>query len=110
MGLYESTPANEYVPYIRPQEHGNHTNTKMVSMGGFEILCDKGLDFTMSQYSTEVLDKAKHTDDLYTDGNTHVRIDYKNSGVGSAMCGPALDEKWRMNDKTVEFNFTVRRK
>ena len=110
MGLYESTPANEYVPYIRPQEHGNHTNTKMISFGGFEILCDKGLDFTMSQYSTEVLDKAKHTDDLYTDGNTHVRIDYKNSGVGSAMCGPQLDEKWRMNDKEVSFNFTVRRK
>ena len=31
---YESDADSEYVPYIRPQEHGNHTKTKVLEMKG----------------------------------------------------------------------------
>ena len=28
VGYYKTTVSDEYVPYIKPQEHGNHTNVK----------------------------------------------------------------------------------
>lgn len=32
---------NEYVPYVRPQEHGNHTHTKQLEIaGGLKFIAD----------------------------------------------------------------------
>ena len=42
---------------------------------------------------------------LIADDHTIVRIDYKNSGIGSASCGPQLMEKYQFNDKKVNFEF-----
>ena len=37
-----------------------------------------------------------------------MRIDYMNSGIGSASCGPELIEKYRLNEKEiVNFEFYV---
>ncbi|MGI6280225.1 MAG: glycoside hydrolase family 2 TIM barrel-domain containing protein, partial [Acutalibacteraceae bacterium] len=33
VGLYKSNSDNEYVKYVRPQEHGNHEETKMLKIG-----------------------------------------------------------------------------
>ena len=30
--LYESTVTDQYVPYIMPQEHGNHTDVRWLSV------------------------------------------------------------------------------
>ena len=53
-----------------------------------------------------MLDKAQHTDELCSDGFVHLRIDYKNSGIGSNSCGPELDEAFRLSEK--EFRFSIR--
>ena len=38
---------------------------------------------------------------------THVRVDYKDSGVGSGSCGPLLMEKYRLSEKAFRFCFTM---
>ena len=106
MGEYSSTAAGEYVNYVRPQEHGNHYNVKKLTIGE---LCFKGAAFeaNVSEYDADTLDKATHTDELVKDGFVHLRIDYKDSGLGSASCGPDLEPAYRMDDKDVSFTFTV---
>ena len=108
MGLYHSDVDKEYIHYVRPQEHGNHTNTKWVQIGNLEFGSDKGMDVQLSKYSTSALYKAEHTDELKTDGKTHLRIDYKDSGIGSASCGPELNEKYRLSEKKIRFEFYVK--
>lgn len=106
MGLYESTAENEYVNYVVPQEHGNHTRAKLLKMGNGLTFCSDGeFEFNVSQYTKEALTDAMHTDELYKNGFTNIRIDYKVSGIGSGSCGPQLLEKYRLNDKEIKFEF-----
>ncbi|MBR4910782.1 MAG: glycoside hydrolase family 2 [Clostridia bacterium] len=104
--LYQSTAAKEYVNYIRPQEHGNHTGVKMLTVGDMVFTGD-ALDIGVSQYGAQALNSAEHTDELIKDGKTHVRIDYKMSGVGSDSCGPKLPPQYRLDEKELSFNFTL---
>ena len=108
MDWYESDADNEYVPYVRPQEHGNHTKTKVLEFTNglkFEAVTD--FDINVSHYTTEMLEKAEHWDELEKDTATNIRIDYKNSGIGSASCGPELAEKYRLNEKEINFEFVI---
>jgi len=108
VGMNDSTTEAEYVKYVRPQEHGNHTNVKMLRIGRLEFLADKEFEINVSNYSTDALYKAEHTDELVGDGKVHLRIDYKVSGIGSNSCGPGLVEKYQLNEKEIEFAFSVR--
>lgn len=107
VGMYESTAREEYVPYIMPQEHGNHTRTKLLQIGGLKFTSEKDFQFNVSNYTSEVLTNAAHTDELIESDNTIVRIDYKNSGIGSNSCGPELLEQYRLKEKDITFEFTI---
>ena len=110
VGLYESTAEKEYVPYVRPQEHGNHTNSKWLDIGGLRFVGKDSFEFCVSQYSTAALFKAEHTNELERDGNTHLRIDYRCSGIGSNSCGPELEPKYRLSEKEIRFAFSICKK
>lgn len=107
VGIYESDTDREYVNYVMPQEHGNHYNTKMLKIGKLIFASDNVFEFNASKYSMKTLYNAKHTNELKTDGNTYLRIDYKVSGIGSNSCGPELKECYRLNEKDIHFVFSL---
>ncbi len=107
-GLHCSTAGDEYVPYVRPQEHGNHTDSKMLRIGNLEFVAEDSFEIQVSRFSTAALTKAEHTDELVADGDTHVRIDYKVSGIGSNSCGPTLEKQYRLDEKEICFRFRIR--
>lgn len=108
VGKYTSDVASEYVPYVKPQEHGNHTETKLLQIENGLVFtsCDK-FDFNISQYDSTALCMAKHREELKKNDYVTLRIDYKNSGVGSAACGPELAEKYRLSEKDIEFSYFI---
>ena len=59
------------------------------------------------RYSSLALDSANHTDELVSDGNPHLRIDYKISGIGSGSCGPVIAEQFRLSERAFTFRFTL---
>ncbi len=107
IGFYESSAKNEYVEYVRPQEHGNHCNTRRLKIGEMIFVSDDEFEFNISLYDGKSIANAKHTDELISNGNTHLRIDYKNSGIGSNSCGPDLPEEHRLSEKNFIFKFNV---
>ena len=107
VGLYESDAASEYVGYVRPQEHGNHTATRMLRIGKLEFLAADEMEINVSRYSTGAVLKAQHTDELVPDGHVHLRTDYKVSGIGSNSCGPELEPEYRLSEKKIDFRFTI---
>ena len=108
VGMYDSSTDKEYVNYVRPQEHGNHTDVKLLRIGKLEFVSENEMEINVSNYSTNVLYKAEHTDELRKDGKIHLRIDYKVSGIGSNSCGPALANKYRLAEKEIVFSFMIR--
>ena len=108
-GLWSSTAAGEFVPYIRPQEHGNHFGVRHLAFElGLEFLADRPFECNVSQYDAKALFNTRHVAELLKDGMTHVRIDYKDSGIGSNSCGPVLMEKYRLDEKQIHFRFLMR--
>ncbi len=110
MGMYKSDAESEYVDYVKPQEHGNHYNTKYLSIGGYDFLSENGFDLNVSQYSAEKLTATAHNFELVPDEHTTVRVDYKVSGIGSNSCGPALAPKYQMNDRDVSMELMIVKK
>lgn len=108
IGSYQSDVDAEYVNYPCPQEHGNHTNVKQLQIGKLEFVSQSEFEINVSKYSMDTLYKARHTDELVEDGNIHLRIDYKVSGIGSHSCGPMLQEKYRLYEKKIDFSFTIK--
>ncbi|OPJ58137.1 glycoside hydrolase family 2 TIM barrel-domain containing protein [Clostridium oryzae] len=106
--MYESSVDKEYVPYIVPQEHGNHTRTKFVEIGGLRFTTESEFEFNISKYTSEMLTAAAHTDELMENESNIVRIDYKNSGIGSNSCGPELLEQYRLSEKHIKFKFYIK--
>ena len=66
------------------------------------------MEFNVSHYTSEMLMKATHQDELIKSDCTNIRIDYKNSGIGSNSCGPELLDKYRLSEKTIHFEFYIK--
>lgn len=109
VGMFKSSADKEYVNYIYPQEHGNHTKAKMLEMeNGLKFFTDGEFEFNVSSYTSENLTYAMHTDEIKKNGKTNIRIDYKVSGIGSNSCGPTLSEKYQLNEKVISFEFYMK--
>ena len=106
---FESTASNEYVNYVMPQEHGTHRGVRVLNVEDkLTFTSDKCFDINVSSYSIEQLYNAKHTDEIGDSYATHIRIDYKNSGVGSSSCGPDTEPQYTLNEKKISFAFDVK--
>ncbi len=106
VGRYNSRPEAEYVPYVVPQEHGNHPHAKELSFkNGLLFSSNSEFEFAASEYSTAELTEKTHAKDLVKNGKTNIRIDYKVSGIGSGSCGAPLLEEYRLDESRFEFEF-----
>lgn len=106
--FYESSAADEFVNYIYPQEHGNHIKTKLLDFkNGLTFEAETEMEFNVSEYTSEALYKAGHQNEIKKCESTVLRIDYKNSGMGSHSCGPELLNKYRLEEKDLHFSFSI---
>ena len=112
LGIYESTVAGEYVPYVMPQEHGHHTDTRWIELSSTngKIVKISGLptfEFNASHYSAEALFAAKHTIDLVPSPETILYIDAAHRGLGTASCGPDTRAEYRLSSNEYRFGYVV---
>ena len=75
---------------------------------GLTFETDGVMEINVSRYTPEILYKAQHQDELFGNGATNIRIDYKNSGVGSWSCGPELSKKYKLDEKEIHFAFSIK--
>ena len=107
-GYFQTTVDNMFVDYEFPQENGARNDVDyalFTDARGFGMLVEAGSDtfsFNAAHYSSADLDKALHSHELEKRDETIVNIDYKNNGIGSNSCGPAIQKKYRFD----ELNFT----
>lgn len=111
MGWFETTVSDEYIPYVRPQEYGNHTNVKRIAVKNgsntLTVCAAKQIEFSASHFTAADLENAAHSFELMPRKETVLRIDYKVSGIGSNSCGPELDRKYRFDEKEFGYIFQI---
>jgi beta-galactosidase len=113
-GLFSSTVTEQYEPYVRPQECGNHYGVSEITLASPEaslsVTVPEGapkIEFSALHYSIEELDRKEHRHELTTSGKTHLLINYKVGGIGSHSCGPLPMPKDRFEDDPFKFAFNL---
>ena len=90
--LYESTVTEQYIPYVMPQEHGNHTDVRWLSLkgngAGLLVKAAGPMEFSTSHYTAQDLDSAYHTFDLSPRAEVILNLDFRQCGLGTGSCGP----------------------
>jgi beta-galactosidase len=112
VGTFRSTVADEYVPYILPQEHGRHSDVRMLSLTGDEGsgLTVEGrplLSFTASHFTTADLLAARHTCDLEARPEIVLSLDHAQRGLGTSACGPDTHPRHRLTAGRYRFSYVL---
>lgn len=99
-----------YTPYIMPQENGNRTDVRWVALSdgrgpGFMAIGMPDINFTAHRFTTQDLDKARHTFELIPRDNITLTLDYRHNGIGSNSCGPKPWKQYQL--KPEEFRFAI---
>lgn len=115
IGRWNSTVAEQYVHYARPQYSGNHEQTAEVTITdakgrGWHITAEAGkpFSFTALPYSTAQLYTTAHDCDLAIEDNVYLNIDAAVMGLGNSSCGPGVLTKYSIPQKphTLHVRFT----
>ena len=109
---WSSSVAEQYVPYIYPQENGSHVGVRWFSLSnrtnhGLYFQFDKPLILTATPMRSADLADATHNIFVEPSGNTVVTIDIAQRGVGTASCGPDTLEKYKIKPGTYKWSWTV---
>ncbi|HRR91904.1 MAG TPA: DUF4981 domain-containing protein, partial [bacterium] len=112
-GIYRKNIDELYTPYVRPQENGNRTDVKWVSITdrrgiGLLFAGMPFINFGAHRFEPEDFEKAKHTCDLIPRDYIVMNIDYKHNGLGSASCGPSPLEKYLLLPEKFDFSLRIR--
>lgn len=98
LGIYGGTVAEQFVPYVKPQENGNKRDVRWAKLGngegaGIGITGSERFNISVHHYSTEDLSRTSHVHKLTRLAETIVKIDAIQSGIGNHSCGyaPTLD-------------------
>lgn len=110
VGHYKTTVSDEYVPYPKPQEHGNHSRVKWTALydecgKGVMFKTDGQFEMSASHFMAKDLEVAAHSAELMMRPETFLRIDYKVGGIGSGSCLVDLLEKYELKDRHIEYGF-----
>ncbi len=92
IGIYESTVEKQFIPYLRPQEHGNHIGTKWLEIvneenQGLKVKGHSTFEFNASEYTFEELEEVDYAYKLGASNKTVLRINLVQTGVGG-------DDSW----------------
>ena len=122
LGVYGGKVQDEYYPYVRPQESGNHTDVRwfrvMNAQGeGLEFYSNAPMEASALKFLTEDLDDGpvkdkkidRHSGDLIERPQTQVHIQKRQMGLGCVNSWGAWPRKEYMVDyKDYDFTFTIR--
>lgn len=116
MGDWKCDVADNYEPYVMPQENGSHVGTMWAMVntvaghGLYFASANETASFTFgaSHYSAHELTVKEHHWELEAAKETYVYIDYKQAGIGSNSCGPEVANEYRINEKKIAFAFRMK--
>jgi beta-galactosidase len=113
VGLYSSTVTDQYAPYILPQEHGNKTDVRWLSLAdkkgsGLLFIAEDLMECSASHFTANDLFKAFHTNELEPRKEVIVNLDYRQRGLGGSSCGPDTLPEYRIEPGIYQFNYLMR--
>ncbi|MGC4075075.1 MAG: glycoside hydrolase family 2 TIM barrel-domain containing protein [Nibricoccus sp.] len=96
VGLWSSTVADQYVPYVRPQENGAKTDVRWLALTNSS---GRGVVITASEplaamsalnFTAQDLSSVRHNYELKPRPDVVISLDARHLGLGNSSCGPGV--------------------
>ncbi len=112
VGRWSTTVADQYVPYVRPQENGGHADVRWLRLlddtgRGLQITLDRPRQVSATHVAPEALASAGHDVDVAQRPETVVHLDAAHRGLGTASCGPDTLPEYRIPAGIHEWSWTL---
>ena len=113
VGFYQGTVDEQYFPYIMPQENGNKTAVRWLTLTndkgiGIQARGDDLFEFSVHHNTANDFYEAHHTHELKRRDQVILNLDYKQSGLGGHSCGPATLPHYCIQPGVFRFGFRLR--
>jgi beta-galactosidase len=118
IGIYSSTVDEQYFPYVRPQESGNKTDVRWITLTdkkgqGIKITGNIPLEFSALPYSIDDLDpeierKQYHSGELNKRKEIYLNVDFRQMGVAGINSWSALPlEQYRVDYDSYSYKYVI---
>ena len=112
LGLWRSTVAEQFHPYVVPQEHGAHLGTRWMQLRnkvgqGIRIDSRAPLIMTARPHHDSDIAHATTLADLRQTATSEVHIDVAMRGVGTGACGPDVLAEYLVSGGTYQWKWAL---
>ncbi|EWM55221.1 glycoside hydrolase family 2 TIM barrel-domain containing protein [Ruminococcus flavefaciens] len=114
LGIWNSTVSEMFYPYMKADDCGNLTDVRWISVKtgspDYDLLvaAEGAVEASALHFTPEDLNNADHPYKLRPRSETYLSVDYGSMGTGSATCGQATLEKYRLpSSRTYSWKYTL---
>jgi len=113
IGVYETTVDDMWVEYSKPQENGNRTGVRWVTLMrkngvGWLFAGDPEFAFGAGFYSHGAMQGASHSFQMTRSNTVHLNIDYAQAGVaGINSWGKTPLQKYQLKNEPIKYAFRM---
>ena len=114
MGLYQVDAMDLFEQHVVPQDNGNHADTRWLALtsgnspvGLFATMAEP-FNFSIYNYDDTNLTQARRINQLNPTDYLTVNLDYRHAPIGTATCGPGVDERYVLGNQVYEYTVLLR--
>jgi beta-galactosidase len=112
-GQFSGTVHRLFTPYVRPQETGNHLQTRWLALTGTDgngalFRADDAMAFSALPWTPWELTLAPHLKDLPPSQRIVLNLDVATLGLGGASCGPRPLSRDIIHSGSYSFSYIIR--
>ena len=114
IGLYKVDALDLFEQHVVPQDNGNRSDTRWLALTsdkspfGLFMTMQEPFNFSIYNYDDDSLTAARRINQLTPMDFLTVNLDYKQAPIGTATCGPGVDEKYVLGNQVYEYTVMLR--
>ena len=114
MSFYRMNALDLFEQHVVPQDNGNHADTRWLALTsnnssiGLFVTMQEPFNFSAYPYGDDNLTAARRINQLDHKDFLTVNVDYKQAPIGTATCGPDVDEKYVLKNQVYEYTVLFR--
>ena len=114
IGLYHVDALDLFEQHVVPQDNGNHSDTRWLALTndksnvGLFVTMPEPFNFSIYNYDDDNLTAARRINQLEPKDYLTVNVDYKQAPIGTATCGPGVNERYVIGNQVYEYVVLLR--
>lgn len=114
MGIYQLDVESMWESHNEPQDNGNRSDVRWASLTsesskvGLFMTASEPFNFSAYPYDDADITAAERINQLERASHLTVNVDYRQSGVGTATCGPGVGAPYLLRNEVYEYVIRIR--